>query len=158
MWRSAAKSFFTTSVPKSHIQISIVWYSPMIRGYLSHSWAPRSAVLAHDTKIWDLDTPGLVFLTLSLEALFNQVQKSWDTYKVTLTHHKPNTETPTPVSVRGCCVGTGKRVNHDHWRKSIREERHRLFLLGYEPNGGTPCRGILADLAKLGLASTLKSA
>ena len=40
-----------TSVPKSHIQISTVWYSPMIRRYLSHTWAPRSAVLAHDTKI-----------------------------------------------------------------------------------------------------------
>ena len=41
----------TTSVPKYHIQISMVWYLPMIRRYLSHSWVPRSAVLAHDTKI-----------------------------------------------------------------------------------------------------------
>ena len=41
----------TTSVPKSHIQISMVWYSPMIRRYLSHSRAPGSAILAHDTKI-----------------------------------------------------------------------------------------------------------
>ena len=39
----------TTSMPKSHIQISMVRYSPMIRRYLSHSWAPRSAILGHDT-------------------------------------------------------------------------------------------------------------
>ena len=42
----------TTSVPKSHIQVSMVCYSPMVRRYLSHSWAPRSAILAHDMRVF----------------------------------------------------------------------------------------------------------
>ena len=32
----------TTSVPRSHIQISMVWYSPMIRRYLSTTCAPKN--------------------------------------------------------------------------------------------------------------------